>query len=80
MSAEKDVSNRALAALLVLTLVVTLVGTWLVIDALAAPVSVAGVAAPTGNSQAAEVTLTILPSPVSIGTSAQVGLQILPSS
>ncbi len=78
MVEKQDVSNQALAALLVLTLVVTMVGTWLVVDALGAgPSSI--VTSPGGGAQEAEVSLTILPSPASSGVTANVGLEILPS-
>ncbi len=77
-TAEKagDVSNQAVAALLVLTILVTVVGTWLVIDALA---GVSAAVPPVGAAadRQAEVSLQILPPPYDTQV-AQVGLTITP--
>lgn len=73
---KNDVSNQTVAVLLVLTLIVTVVGTWLVLDTL-----IAASAAPpplTENTGVAEVSLTLIgPPPVSTQT-AEVGLELTP--
>ncbi len=73
MPDKNDVSNQTVAVLLVLTLLVTVVGTWLVLDALA----VASALPLTEDTQTAEVSLTLIPPPVSTQT-AEVGFKITP--
>ena len=78
-AAEKagDVSNQAVAVLLVLTILVTVVGTWLVIDALTG-VSAAAAPPPPGGAagqQQAEISLDVLPQPYGAQV-AQVGLTV----
>lgn len=76
--AEKagDVSNQAVAVLLVLTILVTVVGTWLVIDALTGVSAAApqpGAAA--AGQQQGVVSLKVLPPPYN-AQMAQVGLTV----
>lgn len=67
-----DVSNQTVAVLLVLTILVTVVGTWLVLDALTA-----ASAAPLDESQQqAEVSLTLIEPPENRQT-AEVGFELI---
>lgn len=67
-----DVSNQTVAVLLVLTLLVTVVGTWLVLDSLTA-----ASAAPSDESrQNAEVSFTLISPPESRQT-AEVGFELI---
>ncbi len=69
---ESDISNTTLAILLILTILVTMVGTWLILDALHAP----GTAPADKLQDQATVSLTVIKPPVSADT-ATVGLTIL---
>ncbi len=75
MNDKNDVSNQAVAVLLVLTILVTVVGTWLVLDALAGTAA----ASPSGGSrdggETAQLSLTLMKAPVDKST-AQVGLTL----
>ena len=75
MSDEKaDVSNQTVAVLLVLTILVTIVGTWLVLDALT-PAS----AAPSvdENQQQAEISFTLIKPPESLQEVAKVSFELI---
>lgn len=70
-----DVSNQTVAVLLVLTLLVTVVGTWLVLDALTAA---SAVPLARESRQQAEVSLTILGPPPTSTQTAEVGFGLSP--
>ena len=69
---RKDVSNSTVAVLLVLTILVTVVGTWLVLDALIG--AAAAPRAPDVPQDTARVSLTIVDAPVETQT-ANIGLE-----
>ncbi len=69
---KADVSNQTVAVLLVLTILVTIVGTWLVLDSLTA-----ASAAPSDESrQQAEVSFTLINPPES-RQAAEVGFELI---
>ena len=69
---KADVSNQVVAVLLVLTILVTVVGTWLVLDTLTA----ASAAPLDEGQQQAEVSLTLINPPESRQT-AEVGFELI---
>lgn len=70
---KTDVSNQTVAVLLVLTILVTIVGTWLVLDALT---TVSATPLIDENQQQAEVSFTLIEPPEGQQT-AEVGLELI---
>ena len=74
MSDEKaDVSNQTVAVLLVLTILVTIVGTWLVLDAL----TPASAAPSVDERQQAEISFTLIKPPESLQEVAKVSFELI---